>query len=179
MVVAMMPGDGAFMKNSAKLDLSGPDSRCIRSISTWIAVSSLYLISPTASGASNTLLCLRNARQHALGEVGKLDELLAEGALGDAAEAAHALRHVGLETDAALLAVIGDVDAGLRLLLQHVGDARFDRLAQLGLVHRLALLLIEQQGAERLGAREAADVRGQNAFVTALHGCAPSLTWVP
>ena len=37
-----------------------------------------------------------------------------------AAKAGHALRHIGLEADALLLAVVADVDAGLLLLLDHV-----------------------------------------------------------
>ena len=52
----------------------------------------------------------------------------AEGPLQLAAEAGHALRNIGLETDPALLAVVGDVDAGLALLLHHVGDTLVDHV---------------------------------------------------
>ncbi len=49
-------------------------------------------------------------------EVGKFLELASAAALRHAAEARHARRHVGLEADALLLAVVADVDAGLFLL---------------------------------------------------------------
>ena len=58
------------------------------------------------------LVVLREAA-HQIGEqLRELLELAAAPALGDAAEAGHALRHVGLEADPLLLAVVADVDAG-------------------------------------------------------------------
>ena len=127
-----------------------------------------YFSSPIACGR-RTPCCLRDARHHPLRELGELDELLAERALRYAAEAVHALRKVGLKSDAPLLAVIGAVDPGFGLLRQHVGNARIGKLVEPGAVDRLALLLVEQHGAQRLAAWNAAGVRRQNAIGAVLH----------
>jgi hypothetical protein len=115
------------------------------------------------------LLWFRNARQHPLGELRKLDELLAVAPLRYAAETIHALRNIGLEADSPLLAVIGAVDADLGFPREHVRDPRIRELVQPGPVHRLAQLLVDQHGPERLAARNAAGVRRQDTVDTALH----------
>src|SRR5262249_22161311 len=115
------------------------------------------------------LAVVRDARQHPLRELRKLDELLAEPPLRYAAEAVHALRNIGLEADPRLLAVIGAVDADLGFLLEHVRNARIRELIELGLVYPLALLLVDQQRPERLAAPDAAGVRRPDAVDTVLH----------
>jgi hypothetical protein len=64
-----------------------------------------------------------------------------------AAEARHALRNVGLEPDARLLAVVADVDAGRGLLRDHILDRLVDFRGKLRLVDRLARLAADQQVA--------------------------------
>ena len=108
-------------------------------------------------------------RQHPLRELRELDEFPAEGSLRHAAEPVHALRDIGLEADTRLLAVIGAVDADLGFLREHVGDAPIHELIELGLVHRLALFLVDEHDAERFAARNAAGVRRQDAVDTMLH----------
>ena len=115
------------------------------------------------------LAVVRNARHHPLRELRELDELLAEGPLRHAAETVHALRDVGLKADTRLLAVIGAVDPDLGFLREHVGDARIHELVEPGPVDRLALLLVDEHGAERLAARDAAGMRRQDAVDTMLH----------
>src|SRR6516162_7948268 len=58
MVVATIPGDGAFMKNSVTRGFTTAPRRVNRSISALIRAVSRYLISAVAWGASNTLLIL-------------------------------------------------------------------------------------------------------------------------
>ncbi len=50
-------------------------------------------------------------------QFGKFLEFLAAAALRHAAETGHALRHISLEADALLFAVIADIDAGRDLLI--------------------------------------------------------------
>ena len=58
-------------------------------------------------------------------QLGEFLELAAAPALRFTAEAGHALRHVGLEADPLLLAVIADIDARLFLLGDDVADCLF------------------------------------------------------
>ena len=90
-----------------------------------------------------------------------------------AAETVHALRHVGLKADAALLAVVGDVDAGPALLLHDVGDALVDFFGKLGLIDRLASLFGDQKVVEFGAARQAAGMCGQDVVGTLVHGVLP------
>ncbi len=101
------------------------------------------------------------------------DPFLAERPFRLAAETVHALRHVGLKADAALLAVVGDVDAGPALLLHHVGDALVDFFGELGLIDRLASLFGDQQVVEFGAARQAAGMRGQDVVGTLVHEVLP------
>ena len=90
-------------------------------------------------------------------------ELAPAAALGFAAEARHALRHIGLEADALLLAVVADVDTGLLLLGDHMAHRLLHRGIQLRLVVAFAGLAPHQKLAQRRAARQAADMRGQDA----------------
>jgi hypothetical protein len=49
-----------------------------------------------------------------------------------------------LETNPALLAIIGDIDANLVLFLEHVGNAAIHLLSKLALVDRSAQLFLDQ-----------------------------------
>jgi hypothetical protein len=116
---------------------------------------------------------LGNARQHALRELRELDELLAVGPLRHAAKAVHALRDIGLKPDPALLAVVGAVDPGFGLSLEHVRDTRVGELGEFCAIDRLALFLVDQHGAQRFAARNTAGVRRQDAIAAVLHGFSP------
>ena len=106
-------------------------------------------------------------------QVGMLDEVLADAALRLAAIAAHARRHVGLERDALLLAVIADVDAGVLLPLDHLGDRTVELVRHFFRIDRLASLALDQQLGDRLVARQAADMGGQNAVAAGEHAGSP------
>jgi hypothetical protein len=69
---------------------------------------------------------LAKALHHSLGELGILDEFLTIRPFRDTAEAAHPLSDVGLEPNPSLFAIIDDIDAGFRLLLQNVRDPQAD-----------------------------------------------------
>ncbi len=79
------------------------------------------------------------------------------------AEAGHALRHVGLEPDPLLLAVIADIDAGFFLLGDDVADGLFHLGVELRLVVAFAGLAAHQKLAQSLAARQAADMGGEDA----------------
>ncbi len=113
-----------------------------------------------------TLLALRRigkAPHQIADQFGKFLEFAAAAALRHAGETRHALRHIGLKADAALLAVIADVDAGLDLLLDDVADRLVHFVGQHFGVVAGAFFLRDQQVAERLVARQAADMGGENA----------------
>ena len=76
---------------------------------------------------------LGNARREFFGEQRIFKPFLAERTFRFAAKAVHALGDISLKADAALFAVIGDVDAGPALFLHHVKDALLDLLGELGL----------------------------------------------
>ena len=95
-------------------------------------------------------------------QLGKLLELAAAAALRHAGKARHALRHVGLETDPPLLAVIADVDAGFHLLADDVAHRLVHFVGEHRRVEFFAVLLLDQKVAQRLVARQAADMGGEN-----------------
>ena len=118
------------------------------------------------------LLALGRIREaaHQVGQqLRELLELAAAAALRHAGEAGHALRHVGLEPDPALLAVVADVDAGVHLRLDDVADRLVHLVGQhLGVV-RLAFLLRHQQVGQLFVARQAADMGGEDAVAAENH----------
>src|SRR6516162_4659258 len=116
---------------------------------------------------------LAKALHHSLGELGILDEFPTVRPFRDAPEAAHPLSDVGLEPNASLFAVIDDIDAGFRLLLQNVQDPQADVGLQCAVVDRLAGLLVDQHLTERLAARDAAGMRRQNSVRARMHLAPP------
>ena len=95
---------------------------------------------------------------------GELLEIAAAAALGFAGETGHAARHVGLEADALLLAVVADVDAGFGLLCDDVAHRAIHLLGRVARSsERLALFAVNQQFGKRFVARKAADVGGEDA----------------
>src|SRR4051812_24645896 len=98
-----------------------------------------------------------------------LDEILADATLRLATVTGHARRHVGLERDALLLAVIADVDAGVLLLVHDLGDRPVELVRHSLRIDRLSRLALDQQLGDRLVARQAADMRGQDAVAAHQH----------
>ena len=96
-------------------------------------------------------------------------EIAPAAALGFAREARHALRHVRLEPDPLLLAVIGDIDAGRGLLVDHAMHREIHLARELVFVDRLAVLAADQKIGQGLIARQAADVGGENSFAAEDH----------
>src|SRR4029077_5559775 len=128
-------------------------------------------------GTAEHLSGLRKTRHELLREQRQLDPLAAEGPLRLAAEAGHALRNIGLETDPALLAVVGDIDAGLALLLHHVGDTGVDHFGEFALIDRFACLVGDQQVIKLLAARQAAGVGDQDVIDALVHDNPPFRTF--
>src|SRR6185437_1431567 len=89
-------------------------------------------------------------------------ELAPTAAFRYAAKTGHALRHICLEADAALLAVIADVDAGFHLLCNDMVNRLVHLRSQNFRVVVLALLLRHQQLGEPFIARQTADMGGEN-----------------
>jgi hypothetical protein len=100
----------------------------------------------------------RKAMREILRQLREFLKLAPAATLGLAAEARHALRHIGLEADTLLLAVVADVDTGLALLGDHMAHRLLHRGVQLRLVVALAGLAPHQEFAQRRAARQAADV---------------------
>ena len=78
-----------------------------------------------------------------------MDDVAHDRPLADAAEAAHAVLHVGEEALARLLAVVADVDAGLELAGDDVPRRLLDRRGEGGRVDRLAPALAHEQLQQR------------------------------
>ena len=124
-------------------------------------------------------LCLRRvllpahvgkAARQILHQLREFLELASAAALGFAAEARHALRYVGLEADALLLAVVADVDAGVFLLGDPVTHCLFHLRLEQRLVVAFARLALDKKLAQRLVARQAADMGGEDAVAAQNHG---------
>ena len=109
------------------------------------------------------------AAREVLHQFGEFLEFSPAPAFGFAAEAGHALRHVGLKADALLLAVIAAVDAGLFLLRDHMADGLVHFGVELGFVIGLAGFTLDQKFAQALVARQAADVGGDDALTAENH----------
>jgi len=112
---------------------------------------------------------LGNSRQHLFREEWKLDEFPAIGPLRCAAESGHTLRYISLEADPALFAITGDVDASLMLFVEHIGDTLLDRFRNFRLVKRPASFVVNEQCSEFFAARQATNMRYQNAINALLH----------
>ena len=97
-------------------------------------------------------------------QFGEFLELAAAPALRFAAEARHALRHVGLKADPLLLAVVADIDARFLLLDDDVADRLFHFGIEQLLVVAFARLALDQKLAQRFVARQAADMGCQDAI---------------
>ena len=104
------------------------------------------------------------------GEILKLD---AATAVRHSGVAAHALGHVSLEADALLLAIVADVDAGILLLGDHMGDRGVHFAVHFGLVEGLARFALDQQFGQFGVARQAADMGRENAVFAGQHGKVP------
>src|ERR1043165_3290281 len=102
-------------------------------------------------------------------QIGMLDEILADPALRLAAITRHARRHVGLERDALLLAITADVDACIPLSLHDLVDRTVESVRHLLRIDRLARFALDQELGDRLVARQAADMRGQDAVAAGKH----------
>ncbi len=74
-----------------------------------------------------------------------------------------------MKTDAALLAVVGDVDAGPALFLHYVSDALLDPVGEFGFVDRLACLVRDQKVIELGAARQAAGMCDHNVVDALVH----------
>ena len=105
---------------------------------------------------------MRETALELLHQFGEFLEFASAPPLRHAGKAAHALRHIGLEADPLLLAVIADVDAGGSLLLHNVANG-FVHLRGHLLGVEFSPLLAHQQIGQLLIARQAADMGGQNA----------------
>ena len=99
---------------------------------------------------------------------GNSTEFLAHRRFDYAAEARHALRHVGLEPDPLLLAVIADVDAGRGLPLRPRRAPRCPSRRPSRPHRSLAGLAPDQELGQRLVARQAADMGRQNAVAAGI-----------
>jgi len=112
MVVATMPGDAAVMKASA--GAAARPSSAARNMRHSSLAGREIVVRDLGDrlGRIRYLAALRKALAMLLQEARKVGcSRAAAGREGFAAEALHALRHIGLEADARLLAVIHHVDA--------------------------------------------------------------------
>src|SRR5262249_655960 len=75
------------------------------------------------------------------------------------------------------LAVIADVDAGGLLLRDHAAHRLIHLRIEYGLVDRLSRLAPDQEIGQRVVARQAADMGGQDAVAAELHGRSGKGLW--
>src|SRR5689334_810854 len=115
------------------------------------------------------LAATRESFHQQLAKFGKVRDVARARPLRLAREAGHALRNIGLEADASLLAVVADVDADLVLPADHVGDAPLELRVEGTAFHCVAELGADQKLVERPAAGEAADVRDQKSLVAPSH----------
>ena len=100
---------------------------------------------------------------------GELLEVAAASPLRLAGETRHAPRHVGLKTDALLLAIVADIDACLGLLGDDVAHGAIHFIGELLFAEGLFLLAVNEHFRKRFVAREAANVGGQDTVATEDH----------
>ena len=165
----MMPGDAAVMNRSEK----ACSSSAIRLKPVGLVGDRLEVaIFDIGLRLGRALLALRRigkAPRQIAQQLGEFLELAAAAALRHPGKARHALRHIGLETDPPLLAVIADVDAGFHLLGHDVADRLVHFVGEQFWIERLALLLGDQEIAQRLVARQAADMGGEDTVAAENH----------
>ncbi len=169
-----MPGDGAVMKDSGKASRSFTAALEPRDLGLERGVAGVMdfgLRLRRILGARRAREAARQARQ----QLGKFLVVAAAAALRFAGEARHALRDVGLEADALLLAVIADIDAGFLLFRHDVAHRPVQFRVEFGLVDLVAGLARDQQLADRLAARQAADMGGENPVGAQQHRRPPRL----
>ena len=172
MVVATMPGDGAVMNISAKGAAGGAGLEAGDLLLDVLGVEIAHL--GDRLRRIRDLGALGEAAQEHLDQLGHLLEVLADLALGFPAEARHALGDVGLEADPLLLAVVADVDAGGHLGGNRAAHGAVHLGGQAGRIDGLAGFAADEQVGQHLVARQAADVRRQDAVLAADHGASPA-----
>ena len=115
-----------------------------------------------ASGASCWLSGERESAASDRPPIRETPRIRAHAGVSKAAKAAHALRHIGLETDPVLLAVIADVDPGC-----HCFSTTWRTALSISEAITLASNPCPLPGHQQIGqffvARQAADMGGQNA----------------
>ncbi len=153
-----MPGDGAVMKPSAKGLPSAVNAFEARGL---LFDRRSVVIVQFALRLGRVLLAadIGETPRQIGRQFGKLLELAAAAAFRFAAEARHALRHIGLKADPLLLAVVAAVDAGFLLSGDHMPDRPVHLGVELLRVIAFAGLALDQKIAERFVARQAADMR--------------------
>jgi len=122
-----------------------------------------------SDAARAPVLGRRAARRELRHEAREFHQVLARVARRIAAEARKAVGNVGRVADLAGLAVADDVDAGLDLAADDVGDGAGDHRRRRARVADLAPLAPEQHVGHRLGARQAADVGREDAPAAGPH----------
>ena len=158
----MMPGEGAVMKHSAKFAAFVParalqprdfqfNRRRVQIMQLGLRLGSI--LHPAA---------LRETLHQERDQLREFLEIAPAPALRFAREARHALRHVSLEPDALLLAVIGDVDARRGLLVDHAVHREIHLARKLVFVDRFAVFAPDKKLGQGLIARQTADVGGEN-----------------
>ena len=101
---------------------------------------------------------------------GKSSRSRGDGRIDSPPNPVHPLRHIHGEADARLLAVADDVDPGLELAGQHVGDRGRALAVQESLVDLFSGLLAQQQVGQMRRPRQAAAMGREDAVVAAQHG---------
>jgi hypothetical protein len=108
-------------------------------------------------------LATRTARiaEHLLAQLREVVEVLIDEGVAGAAEARKAVLHIGRVARLRELAVVDQIDAGVGLLLDDLGDGRTNAHTQRGRIDRHALLLGVHHADQVVRARQAAGVGGK------------------
>ncbi len=163
-----MPGEGAviegFREGAGGLDAALQtlhlvfDCRGVEIVQFALRLGSV--LHPTALGKA--------ADQH-VRQLRELLEVHAAAALRLPGEARHALRHVGLESDPLLLAVIADVHAGGGLLFDHLQNGAVHLPSHQVLYQWFSFLPVDQEVGKHVVARKAAYMGGEDAIAASQH----------
>ena len=165
----MMPGEAAVMKRS--VNAPGVCCRTAQKQPAFVLHGRQVIVGDLGNGLRGVedLGPHHIAPLHHGHEIREFGHVLRRRALALAAKTPHALRHIGLKTDARLFAVVDDIHPGFELLGNHVLDGDFGLALQGRGLYGLALLLVNQQIGQLRAARQAADMGGENTFVALLH----------